>query len=142
MRLATYCRSVVGMVLVWGMGFSVSAKAEEIPSELNETLETYRQSESMILEVRKTVKNVMLDKENTFKGMIRFVKGKFYWETSDPKKTWLFMMAKHFGQFNIHRLSLKKCHFRSLRRISKAKKTLQLFWLKFLVLVPWKQFLM
>ena len=65
---------------------SVSSWAEDVPAELNDTLEIYRQSENMILEVRKTVKNAMLEKETSYKGMIRFMKSKFYWETQEPEK--------------------------------------------------------
>lgn len=81
MRLGTF-------VLLMAVAFVPFASfAEEVPAELNDTLEVYRKSESIILEVRKTVKNVMLDKETVFKGMIRFVKGKFYWETTEPEKS-------------------------------------------------------
>jgi outer membrane lipoprotein-sorting protein len=82
--------TLIRITSVFLMAFSATSlcvwAADDIPAELNDTLGVYRQSESMILEVRKTVKNSMLDKETTFKGMIRFVKGKFYWETSDPEK--------------------------------------------------------
>lgn len=60
--------------------------ASVVPAELSGILDVYRQSESIILEVRKTQKNPILDKEVVQKGMIRFVKGKFYWETTDPEK--------------------------------------------------------
>lgn len=60
--------------------------AEIVPSELHETLGIYREAESLILEVRKVQKSVMLDKETVHKGMIKFMKGKFYWETTDPEK--------------------------------------------------------
>ncbi len=60
--------------------------ASAVPAELSGILDVYRQSESIILEVRKTQKNPILDKEVVQKGMIRFVKGKFYWETTDPEK--------------------------------------------------------
>lgn len=65
-----------------------------VPSELSETLSQYKQSESMILEVRKTLTNTMLDKEVVSKGMIRFVKGKFYWETTDPEKSLVIYNGK------------------------------------------------
>lgn len=61
--------------------------AEIVPLEISQTLSIYRQSENMVLEVRKTVKNTMLEKETLFKGMIRFMKGKFYWETQEPEKS-------------------------------------------------------
>jgi len=75
--------------LIFGIGTFLTKNAnavEIVPPELTEILDIYRQSESIILEVRKIQKNVMLDKEVTYKGMIRFVKGKFYWETTDPEK--------------------------------------------------------
>lgn len=67
-------------------GLNLVHAEEAVPPELSEVLDHYRQAESIILEVRKIQKNVMLDKEVTHKGMIRFVKGKFYWETSEPEK--------------------------------------------------------
>lgn len=70
-------------------------KAVEGPQDdLNSTLDVYKSADTMILEVRKTVKNTMLDKETLSKGMIRFVKGNFYWETLDPEKNLVIYNGK------------------------------------------------
>jgi len=75
---------------LFGAFFSISILNQtawcSVPIELDEVLEHYRKSETIILEVRKTIKNPVLDKEVLSKGMIRFVKGKFYWETTEPEK--------------------------------------------------------
>lgn len=75
--------SVLMLFLLMGMN---PAAMGSVPTELNDVLDVYRKSDSIILEVRKTLKNTVLDKENISKGMIRFVKGKFYWETTEPEK--------------------------------------------------------
>lgn len=87
MKMATVMKLLTGTLLMALIFVPKIGLAEDVPAELNDTLDVYRKSESIILEVRKTVKNVLLDKESVFKGMIRFVKGKFYWETTDPEKS-------------------------------------------------------
>lgn len=78
-----HCFLIVGAIFLFSIWRPVVAS---VPTELSGILDVYRQSESIILEVRKTQKNPILDKEVVQKGMIRFVKGKFYWETTDPEK--------------------------------------------------------
>lgn len=74
--------------------FMVAFARAEVPAELNDTLVVYRQAESMILEVRKTVKMPALEKETVFKGMIKLLKGKFYWDTTEPEKNLLIYDGK------------------------------------------------
>lgn len=71
-----------------------AAWGEPAPDELKSTLDVYKTADTMILEVRKTIKNTMLDKETISKGMIRFVKGNFYWETNDPEKNLVIYNGK------------------------------------------------
>lgn len=76
------------MFAVGVISFGAGA-ADTLPEELTQTLQEYRKSKGLILEVRKTIKNTMLEKETTFKGEIQFAQGKFYWETSEPERNLL-----------------------------------------------------
>ena len=77
-----------------GTVISTSGAAEAVPSDLIATIQVYRKAESLLFEVRKTVKNPMLEKETTFKGIIKLLKGKFYWETTEPEKSLLIYDGK------------------------------------------------
>jgi outer membrane lipoprotein carrier protein len=64
----------------------------------------------------------MLDKETTFKGMIRFVKGKFYWETSDPEKNLVVYNGKTLWTVQYPPPEFKKMALQVAKMDIKSKK--------------------
>ncbi|MEY4617476.1 MAG: outer rane lipoprotein carrier protein [Pseudomonadota bacterium] len=65
------------------------AKKSSMPIDLSATLKFYQESKGLVLEVNKSVKNTMLDKETNYPGLIQLADGKFHWETTSPDKNLL-----------------------------------------------------
>ncbi len=68
--------------------FSLSlSAAKSDPANLDKVMKNYKQADTVILDVRKTVKSEILDKETVYKGVIRFSKGKLHWTNEEPSKS-------------------------------------------------------
>ena len=109
-------------VLLFFLGLAPHTQAEVVPQELSDTLSIYRQSGSMILEVRKTVKNPILEKETTFKGIIRFQKGKFYWETTEPEKNLVIYDGKTLWNIQYPPIEMKEAPLQIAKTKVRSKK--------------------
>jgi outer membrane lipoprotein-sorting protein len=55
--------------------------------DLEKIMGTYKSAETIILDVKKTVKSEVLEKENIYRGIIRFAKGKIHWTNEEPEKS-------------------------------------------------------
>jgi outer membrane lipoprotein-sorting protein len=73
------------------MANTTIGKSAEASVSVNEDLEkvmgAYKSAETIILDVKKTVKSEVLEKESIYRGIIRFAKGKIHWINEEPEKS-------------------------------------------------------
>jgi outer membrane lipoprotein-sorting protein len=73
------------------MGTAAIANSAEVKipqkDDLEKVMGTYKGADTIILDVKKTVKSEVLEKESVYKGIIRFAKGKINWTNDEPEKS-------------------------------------------------------
>jgi outer membrane lipoprotein-sorting protein len=65
---------------------NANANSTEL-NDLEKVMGIYKGSETIILDVKKTVKSEVLEKENVYRGIIRFSKGKINCANEEPEKS-------------------------------------------------------
>lgn len=80
----------ISLCFLLGIG-AIAQNTVEASMAQNEDLEkimkSYKGADTIILDVKKTVKSEVLDKESSYWGIIRFAKGKIHWVNEEPEKS-------------------------------------------------------
>jgi outer membrane lipoprotein-sorting protein len=88
MNIQSLVNSTLCFLLVTGAIAASSAEASVAQNDdLEKIMKAYKGAETIILDVKKTVKSEVLDKESSYWGIIRFAKGKIHWVNEEPEKS-------------------------------------------------------
>lgn len=110
--------ALLGMVMAEP---SFATKQGTVPAELKETLQVYKESKGMVLDVNKTIKNIMLDKETNYPGVIQLAEGKFNWETTGPEKNLLVFDGHYLWNIQYPPAEFKSAQLQVAKMSMKAK---------------------
>jgi outer membrane lipoprotein carrier protein len=87
---------MLGLIFFWGDSWGAKPKSDQNVRELERIVSQYKNANSIVLNVNKTVKSELLGKETAYVGVITFSKGKFHWITEKPEKSLLIFDGNIF----------------------------------------------